>query len=185
MKEKSEANINSPEYEKKDLTQVELEELLNKVEEAKNNAPNEEEFFRAENEREDAVAEFVRGEKSLQWLNEQIDSIVPGEVEIPSIDVLERVILGFTKNHEFAKEQANHEKEHLDAAVKAGLKPILKIRFLRKKDGKISFFPSVSMDIPKVGDENEIRMGIIKSTEEVTELSPSDQEAISKYKDKN
>ena len=164
-----------------EITEAEYNILCDKIENVLENPPSEKEFLQAKKARDNVVAEFMKG-KSLEWLNEQFDVPIPGEVEIPTLKILERIISNLTKDAEFARERAEHEKEHYESAIKNRFEPRLWIRFFKTKDEGVCFFPGVSIKAQKDANENDVRKGILETLKIVSELSPFDEEQLDRYK---
>lgn len=166
---------------KEELTDEEWNQLIDKVEDALNNPPTEEEFFEAEKMRNEAVAKFMKGGPLAELLKEE-EKPMKGVVDIPSAEVLRLVMLQILGDAKLAQEQADHEREHYDSAIQHGLNPKFIIRFLKNKNSSTDIIPGVSFKLPEIGDEEEMRQAIINITTQVSELSLSDEQQLKSYK---
>lgn len=100
----------------------------------------------------------------------------PGNVEFPDFETLSAVLLDMGIDKDCIDEDIIlHEKEHFEAALRHGITGRIFLRFLKNKDGRISFLPSVIFDIPDNEEQKEILRSILNAP---SEKSPSDEEHL-------
>jgi hypothetical protein len=80
-----------------------------------------------------------------------------GEVYVPGYGSLNKALLYLLKDKKLADEITEHEKSHLEEALRLGFADSkLMLRFFRENE-EISFRASMRLMIPEEGDEEEIR----------------------------
>ncbi|MDO8241262.1 MAG: hypothetical protein Q7T51_04775 [Candidatus Moranbacteria bacterium] len=131
-----------------------------------------------------SVNNFIHGRISLQEFNAndstQFGILKPGEIELSGLDEMREFLADLLHNKELAQELVEHEREHFDKIMEIGWSAKLLFRFFRDNDGSLSGRPGVVPNIPRTGDENEIRNKLQSIIEAVHDASDMDVLATKK-----
>jgi len=125
------------------------------------------------------VNDFISGQISLNEFNKinEIESEIskPGTVEFVSLEEMCHSLKELLGDEGIAEELTEHEREHFNKVVEVGWMAKILCRFFKDKNNEISLRPGILPDIPKIGNEDEIRNKLKTIIE-----APSDQSDIDK-----
>lgn len=144
-----------PEKFEKDYDSEMEQNLEPVIQEAMTNAPTIEEVQEKENELNNILQKFIKGEYSLrEFLEKDKEIIIHGRVEILDFDVLKKTIFKITKDQDIASELSFHEREHANELIKAGFRFKIYLVFDRDKNNEIGFHAQIE---PELSENMDVR----------------------------
>lgn len=155
-----------------------FQEVMDKVREQLKDPVKEEEVDAFEERAMKDVEDFINGKKNKT----EVINLPPGSVEIPDFDVLRRTILELLKDEELVRELTEHEKHHFEETERLGFKPVIILKIMRKKNGKISLQPAITFNSPDNMNSEELRNKLIAILGAPVDMSPSDEEQLGRFK---
>jgi len=157
-----------------------INEKIREIADVLGNLPSEEEVAAAEEKIDACLEKFVRG-GSLEKFHKEPDIDIPGKVEFPDFNILAKVmrIMGFEED--LIKQTVEHESAHIKEAKKFGFEPKLYLKFFKTKEEKKECQPWFQIELPKRGDEEELRKNLKIIVEAPLELSESDLKTLDMY----
>ena len=154
-----------------------MEQLWRNIERAQQEAEDLDVAEQRDQEENILFEGFLSGRLTLKEYHDQDprgDTLYPGEVEIPTMEMLYESLLRCVRR-QIAEELVDHEQDHYDEAISAGFDQTkILIRFFQE-NGSISLRPAIMIVLPKAGDETEIRRSLRAIIEAPEELSDTDQ----------
>ena len=128
------------------------------------------------------INDFINSRINLQEFNAndltRSGKIRSGEVELVSLDEMRTFLRDLFHDDAIANELTEHEKEHLDKIIEVGWSARLLFRFFIDESGSLSGRPGVSPNIPKVGNEDDIRNKLRSIIEAAQKPSDTDELSI-------
>jgi len=154
------------------------EDFFKEMAEAIKNAPDAEVVEKEKNKYQEALEEFVKG-GSLKNFHSKTDKLsMPGEIKIPSFEILLKALRGLGFDNEFANRIVEHEKDHWEEEIRCGFDPGIFLQFWKNKNGKVQGRPYVQTDYPDNIDGEFLRNHLEKVFGAPENPSSGDRESL-------
>ena len=139
----------------------EKEDLKEKIRLTMQNAISLEEAEKRTNEEDSLLSSFINKQISLREYKEKEAEHnllqEAGVIKVSSLSEMYNAIYATIGNEEIARELVEHERSHCKEIEALGFGFELLLRFFKNENNIISFRPSISVDIPEDGNEDQIR----------------------------
>ena len=152
-----------PKTEPREFTVDELVPYWEKIVEAIQAAPLDEEYQASEDDRDDIEGAYIKGETGRENLDKKNPGTEPHVVKFPDFDTL---LMAFSANEilsrflpeEQIQEMIKHERAHLNEAKKHGYNTEIGLSVTQTPEGGYAFTPFVTVSVDLEGvNENEVR----------------------------
>lgn len=152
-----------------------LERLSVRYERARDTAQSLEYAEKQDEAEADLINDFLSGRISLEKYHatDSIQRSTDGVLELKNLNELKFFLDQLLNDESLAQELYEHEAEHYAEIIAVGWKAKILFRFFRDNKGKISGRPGIDLEVPKAGDENEIRRilrAILEAPEDQSDL---------------
>jgi len=128
------------------------------------------------------INDFISGRINLNEFNKrnekEVDVFKLGTVELASLEELSDCLMKIFGDEEVVKELTDHEREHFNKVIEFGWMAKILCRFFKDENNSISLRPGILPDIPKGGNEKEIRDKLKLIIEAPNDQSDTDEIAI-------